>query len=535
MNNFVTGKVLANLIESQTILHLRKFECRDFVAPLIKFCIDGDYRAIIGIVYGLRSTGKTVGMLQTARELTSQGYKAAYARFNYKTTGMRDVNAEILKLADEGITHFFIDEAPYLSGFLNESAEWADLFVPCNRIKIVISGTDSFELWLAMGQALFHRHVRFSTNFCNYPEYRRVWGKGYDEYKRMGGVFLESEVNAELDILTQSQRESSSIIENFIEQAIANNLIRTLEHCNEYHCCTNYYTDWLYAIDKQVIFKGIIAILKSAVDSFVRKNFIREAGNKNIPELGEIISKWPDSDKSDVKTRIAESIGIYRNSVKISNPAGSIEALLQFLVKIGCLFESTSRVSDALEGQMTYYFAHNALMSYALEETKLGIEKLNDINIQDFKTSLQQAAEGSLNENIIYAHLMLSTKGDEKVFRYRDAENRKIDAVIISRDAKTLRLFEVKSKSKIDIARLYSNEARHLLDDTVLTNIGVSDDFVITRVIAYRGRTRFARSKNTLLLLVNIEDLLNNYKELGCYLNCLSAEAEKKPSKWLID
>ena len=69
----------------------------------------------------------------------------------------------------DGYAYFFIDEAPYLSGFLNESAEWADKFVPCNRIKIVISGTDSFELWLAMGRALYHRYVRFSTNRKQFP------------------------------------------------------------------------------------------------------------------------------------------------------------------------------------------------------------------------------------------------------------------------------------------------------------------------------------------------------------------------------
>jgi Cdc6-like AAA superfamily ATPase len=129
---------LANLIESQTTLLSKKFQQRDFVENLISFCLNKDYRAILGIVYGLRSTGKTVGMLQAAEQLISQGHKVAYARFNYKTTDMSDVNSEILQLAKEGYTHFFVDKAPYLSGFLHGAAEWADIYVPCNRIKIVV-------------------------------------------------------------------------------------------------------------------------------------------------------------------------------------------------------------------------------------------------------------------------------------------------------------------------------------------------------------------------------------------------------------
>ena len=32
---------------------------------------------------------------------------------------LRDVNAEIIALAKDGYTHFFVDEASYLGGFLN--------------------------------------------------------------------------------------------------------------------------------------------------------------------------------------------------------------------------------------------------------------------------------------------------------------------------------------------------------------------------------------------------------------------------------
>jgi predicted AAA+ superfamily ATPase len=527
-SNFITEQLLSSAIEAQTYEASVKFERRDFVNPLIKFCMDGNYSARLGIVYGLRSTGKTVGMLQAAEELMNIGHKVAYARFNYEMTGMSEVNDEIIRLAGDGFTHLFIDEAPYLDGFLTMSAEWADLFVPAHRIKIVISGTDSFELWLAMNRALYHRYVSFSTNRNTYPEYRRVLGMSFDEYKAGGGVFLTSTESAVTDLMPGSRSIGDMTIENFIENAVVDNLIHTLEHCATYTGCTNYYTDWLYAIDKQVIFKGIISILKSTVEAFIRKNFIKEAGRKNIPDLGVIISKWSNPEKADIKERIAESIGIYQNSVKISDPAGSIDALISFLVKTGCLLESTSGMSDLMNRQKSFYFAHNALMNYALDETKRGIMSIIDIDKNKFSSSLDQAAEGALVENIIYVHLLMVANKNEKVFRYRDPDTREIDAVIIDRQAKTLRLIEVKSKSKIDFCRVFSNEAKYLFDNAVLQNIGVDDSFTVTRVLVYSGDTGFALRQKDVLLLVNIEDLLIHYKSRESFLDQLSGKANAK-------
>ena len=122
LHHFITGNELLDFIETQTNVSSDRFKRRDFVEPLIEFCLDGNYTARLGIVYGLRSTGKTVGMLQAAEELIKQGRKVAYARFNYEKTGMKDVNDELIRLAKDGFSHFFMDEASYLGGFVNESA-----------------------------------------------------------------------------------------------------------------------------------------------------------------------------------------------------------------------------------------------------------------------------------------------------------------------------------------------------------------------------------------------------------------------------
>ncbi|MDR1060937.1 MAG: HAD-IIB family hydrolase, partial [Clostridiales bacterium] len=213
VNYFQTGDKLASTVSKMTSGAGGKFQRRDFVSPLIDFCTDNCYNGKLGIVYGLRSTGKTVGMLQAAETLAERGYRAAYARFNYEETGMAAVTEEIKALSESGVTHFFVDEASYLSGFINLAPDWSDWLVPERGIKIIISGTDSFMLWTAQRTSLFHRYAQFSTNWNSFPEYRRVTGKPYDEYNREGGIFAVGEMPA------------------FIQSAVVDNLLHTIAHC----------------------------------------------------------------------------------------------------------------------------------------------------------------------------------------------------------------------------------------------------------------------------------------------------------------
>jgi predicted AAA+ superfamily ATPase len=528
---FRTGEKLGQTIKDQTSNENGVFVRRDFVESLVKFCLDGNYTARIGIVFGLRSTGKTVGMLQAADDLIKQGHSVAYAGFNYKESEIKLVNDEIRRLAEEGVTHFFLDEASYLKGFMNGCAEWADSLMPDNRIKIVISGTDSFGLWITMGNALYHRYVRFSTNRNSFAEFNRVLGQSYDKYKRAGGVFLTNSEAGSSEYETASKSQQTSVVEQFVHAAVVKNLIHTLENCNESPGNKGYYYDWLYDVNETVIFKAVISILESTVLAAIRKNFIQDAGVRNLPELGEAVSNWIDDDKKEIRELIADSLSVYEDFQKIEQPAGTIDALVAFLTKIGCLAKSSTGMSDLYECRPTLYFAHNVLMNYAVQETINGITRITKINQGQFVSGITQAAEGYINENIVYLHLMLSLKGHEKIFKYHDTDNREIDAVIIDRETKTLRLIEIKSKTTIRTNTVFRNEAKHLCDTVVLKNIGVDKSFKITRVIAYRGETTYAVNKKFSLVIANIENLIRHYSDLSQYLDTLKINAEDLQKK----
>ena len=501
IKHFITGSNLSTLIQSQT--NQGKFLCRNFVEPLIQFCVDENYTARIGIVYGLRSTGKTVGMLQAAQKLIEYGQKVAYARFNYQETGMRDVNAEIAYLAKNEYSHFFIDEATYLGGFLNASSEWADIYVPMYRIKIIVSGTDSFLFWLAKSSSLFHRYVQFSATWVNYSEYKRVLGKNYADYKTSGGIF------------------TSESIPEFIRTALVENLIRSIEHCFDEANRTNEYTSSLIGIDAAVIYKAIISILKCAVESDIIRHFVKNSENRNIIDLGSAISDYSAKEKREFKERVADALDIYTNFTGVENPKHVIESLINFLVKIDCLAEFRTGMSDNGKSQTTYTFTHNALMNYVTWETVQGILNLEDVNKPEFVDAIHQAAEGVVSETIVNAHIIRGAENGDIIFKYRDFENREIDTVVVNRKLKTACLIEVKSKSNIDRVRLFINEAKHLFNKEIQKNIGIDEDFAVFHILVYSGKTECIRSATNILILVNIEDFLMNHMDFWHYFSMI--------------
>jgi predicted AAA+ superfamily ATPase len=521
---FLVGDPLARAIANLTGNDSGKFSRRDFVAPLIGYCENGKHDGNIGIVYGLRSTGKTVGMLQAAQTLIERGHKVAYAQFNYEESGMRDANDEILRLADKGYTHFFIDEAPYLGGFIHASAEWADTFVPARNLKIIISGTDSFIIWLAMGGALFHRFVRFSTNMNTYPEYKRVWGKGFEDFKAKGGVFITAKADDDAESgQSETVRESANAaVEQYIQAAVVDNIVHTIEHIEDNPGRHNYYTGALLGIDETVIFKAVISILKCTVEQHIKNRFTRYASTKNIADLGSAVNNWAADEKRELKKRVVESLDLYANFVKIDNPEHTIEVLINFLVKIGCLVESFAAQSDLGDDHQkprTYYFSHNALMHYAAQETIRGLLRLDAIDHKAFADGVNSASEGYYNENIVWTHILYFKKPDEHVFKYHDNKDREIDAVILNREKKTLCLIEVKSKKNVNDQTVFIDEARWLYDDEILKNTRVDEAYYIRRVIVYKGDSRAVSHSGGALILANIEEFICHQHDLDVYFD----------------
>jgi hypothetical protein len=74
---------------------------------------------------------------------------------------------------------------------------------------------------------------------------------------------------------------------------------------------------------------------------------------------------------------------------------------------------------------------------------------------------------------------------------------------------------------------VFNNEAKHLFDIDVLVNIRIDDSFCITRSIVLRGKIGVNSRSEDVLLLVNIEDILNQYQHLEHYLDQMNACADQ--------
>jgi predicted AAA+ superfamily ATPase len=491
LKHFIVGDELNCVIESTTGTKAGRFKRRDFVTPLVAYCENGDYTANIGIVYGLRSTGKTVGMLQSAKTLMEKGHKAAYARFNYDEFAIGDCNIEMKILAEQGYKYFFIDEATYLEGFLNGSAEWPDRYVTGKQIKIIISGTDSFLLNLARATSLFHRYEQFSTNWCSFEEYRRIHSLPFRSYKTEGGIFKIKDNMSE-----------------FIQSAIVTNLLHTIKHSSFDTEYQNAYSDRLIGVNAAAIYKAIVSILKCTVEKPIKKHFAEYANDKNILDFGEAVSNWTKDDKYDLRNRVADAMTLYNDFDGIEHPHAVIETLIAFLRQIDCLTATYS--TPAINGvkDTLYYFSQPALMSFAIDETLKGVLELGDINHVEFERGIRQAAEGFINESIVFAHVLRGAKKKDEVFRYRDEQFREIDIVVKNFSNKTVQLIEVKSKDKLDVNSVFSNEARHLYDDEVLAKLGINNEYKISRIIVYLGDSKILNHDKGNLALENIEYLL---------------------------
>jgi hypothetical protein len=298
---------------------------------------------------------------------------------------------------------------------------------------------------------------------------------------------------------------------------------------------TNYYTERLFGLSETVLFKAVLTIFKCAVEEYIIDKFAETAADKNIADLGTTLALLREETginrTAELKERIANSIELYRNFTPVRNPVDVIESLLEFLVKIGCLLEYSTALTDLGRQNKAYCFANNALMNYAIDETIRGILNMQQKYSPEYEKGVRQAAEGIANESIVLAHILQSAikdenhYDDERVFKYRDPEQREIDVVAIYRKAKIVRLIEVKSAQQFDEVRIFTKAAAHLYDDAILKNIGVDESFEITRTIVYRGETK--SFKNTLgeLKLWNTEDFLCRQAELHKYYVTARLEA----------
>ena len=216
--HFITGTNLADYCKLAS-----EFKRRDAYYKLEHYC-NMNTHSKIGVLFGLRSTGKTIVMQQ----LAGRGqyiHESAYTTLRYRQCKVWELEKNIKKLQAAGIKYVFIDEICYAEDFVEYCAGIADNFP---SMKIIVSGTDSLSLYLAENKTWFHRTETVSTTWMSYPEYNRVIGGDILSYLKHGGVFEYTGYNLENYISTSVVDNIYNTVMNVHEASIGGETIKAL-------------------------------------------------------------------------------------------------------------------------------------------------------------------------------------------------------------------------------------------------------------------------------------------------------------------
>lgn len=185
------------------------------------------------ILNGFRRTGKTVMAKQGVAELPDAArQKAVFIKFSYSAEGIpKNQTYELIEdLYDEGYRYFFLDECTVVREFPAWAKDIADGPV-ARGCHVVLLGTDSLTMWLAVSDALEGRYVEIRTTRIPFHEWRRLLEQKdrqltVDDYIHYGGILDFDGVPAETALIpeiTNSFRDPSTV-EQYVYAAIALNI-----------------------------------------------------------------------------------------------------------------------------------------------------------------------------------------------------------------------------------------------------------------------------------------------------------------------
>ena len=148
-------------------------------------------------LYGLRRTGKTVLLNQTAKELHEKGYKCLYLSCSDEYENIiKDRNnnithrpeiEELYGLLDQAIkenyNYIFIDEITLIKDFVGQGNILSNYYAN-QGLNIIVAGTDSLSFVLLSKDDMMDRLKPIHTSYVSFSEYNRLLGKGLDSIWR---------------------------------------------------------------------------------------------------------------------------------------------------------------------------------------------------------------------------------------------------------------------------------------------------------------------------------------------------------------
>lgn len=525
MNGFETIVMTGNDLQSEIkkVVGMKK---RAVYSSIRDFMLNtGDH--YVGVLYGLRRTGKTTLLRQLVGELCGLGYSDHTALLLLSSqVDMDAVLRDLQILKERGCRFVLVDEITEVKGFSDGCALLSDYFSG-EDMRILLSGTNSLLFSLVTKHELYDRAKLFYTTFVPYAEYMRLHpSASLDDFLKRSGV-------ASPPNMSPFATEKTAL--EYIDSAIAKNINYSLERYRggEYFASLHE----LYANDLLV---GVINKIVNRPDhSFLRRDFAQEfssdsygAAKSNLNRRNRGTGLKPLDLLLDSKS-INESHAVFLGVDKLSGKElhvteTQLKALRHHLLELGVIKEFYHFVDGAADlpvpeivftqPGLRYSVANSAQHSV---DAEIQLKRMDLSAWGNITKEIENNILGRILEDAILLESMAMAKyvwGDitERtpfVSRYNriDGDTKKeVDTVILNPTDCSCTLIEVKHSEAYVPDRQCKWLTDKLIEDDIREHYNPAS---FKRLLVYAGDSRTCEELN--IEYVNAGEFLSN---LGSYI-----------------
>ena len=463
----------------------------------------------VGIVSGMRNTGKTVILQQLACSPVCKG-NSAYISLNYEEYEVAELCNYISTLYRRvGIRYFFIDEVTRADGFVDYANGLADSWAVGKTIKIVLSGTDSLSFSFARQESLYHRGVEVKTTPMGYKEYSRLTGKDdVVDYIRSGGVFWEN-------------NPSEAVIDDYLRTSVVENIYNTIHNMNRVvPAATKLISlskDSLYALCYSICQYGVLELVKAKLNDFDDDIFI-EAVKDTLGKSGITVTETG-----------RKLIRLASGKPKFHSGTFSevqVDAAITLMEMCGFLYRTGAFAESQIYDDHELIFAQTGVAREFVRIVLRGICLSNEfpaVSVQRILDSVERNTDGLILEPACMSAVIRYLEPLEKavqVFKYRwSGGEHEIDICVMDKRDGTLHLYEVKrNMDSVDTGRgKHKGEEyakRHLANAAcVQPLLSRFNPVSVTRTLLYRGNEEVKKIDGTEIHHRNISEFLVSLEE----------------------
>lgn len=495
-----TGADLEAILASSGV---NKYQKRDCFTQLQQYVESPNNRRILAL-FGLRRTGKTVLMFQMMRELSAQETILIRAE---EGDGLGMIHPMLQEHKD--YKYIFIDEATKFDNFVNTASVLADHYATLGK-KVIIAGTDSLGIALAMQDELYDRAQVVHTTYIPFKEYHCLLGRNLDEYMRYGGTLTDGDTFYNAD--TSNEYINASIAHN-IEHGLAQ-----VGRDGEFGLLRRYYESGEFVTFLQ-------KVIELDNRSFLYQTINKAFKSHDFGSLRDIATKHPEEVQEDIQLlKSPDLLREIRKTLEIRDPLmvhateATIEQAKDYLSLADVIYRVPKQnEEDKEEVIFTQPGLRYAQMTKEIElfASSAVLQQFSPASREFLAQKLKEDIKGRMLENILFYQLAKDKSvTDSYIVQKYKANGHEADICLIPKEKRGAFLFEVKHTTTPVL-----EQARHLLDKTFVHQF--ENQFgkkVVGKAVIYRGKSHCGKKG---IYFANAEDmLLNTAKMLKNIRDC---------------